>query len=259
MHGARPEPPWPVGPAAPVLPDDRVHVWSADLTCPPSALPALLAVLSPDERARADRFRFERDRRRFVVGRATLRAVLAAYLGVESEALGFRYGAAGKPLLGAPANAATLQFSVSHAGDLALYAVTSARAVGVDVERVRCLPDHDRIAARFFSAPERSALRSRPPEVQQVAFFNCWTRKEACLKAWGDGLSFPLDAFAVTLAPGDAARVLWIRGGVRQASRWHLRHLIPFPGHVAALAVEGGGWDLCCWSYRAPWAGVRPW
>ena len=245
----RVEPAW--GPAPPrlLLEADTVHVWCAPLDPPAGAVRGYAALLAPDERARAERFRFEQHRRQYTVARGVLRSLLGRYLGADPRALAFRYASHGKPELDGGGGA--LRFNVSHSGELALYAVARGREVGVDVEHVHPLDDAEEIAERFFSAAERAAFRALPPEAKEVAFFDCWTRKEAYIKAIGEGLSFPLHAFDVSLAPGEPARLL---GAVdrEQAARWTLRELDPAPGYRAALVVEGGGWEPVCWRWDGP-------
>ena len=156
-------PAWVAPPPRVALPCDAVHVWRVGLIDPPDHVNHLAASLSPDERDRADRFHFERDRHRYVIGRGTLRTILGAYLGVPPGSLRFGYGPSGKPFVAEPADAARLQFNLSHAGALALVAVAHGRAVGVDLEQVRALPDRDLISTRFFSALERAALQALAP------------------------------------------------------------------------------------------------
>jgi 4'-phosphopantetheinyl transferase len=188
------------------------------------------ALLSADERARADRFHFARDSRRYVVTRATLRRVLGAQLGRHPSSLAFDVGPRGKPsLAGTP-----LHFNVAHAGELALIALTTLGEVGVDVEPLEPMDDVETIAERFFSPAEREALRALPAAARTDAFLTCWTRKEAYVKAIGEGLACPLDAFDVTLAPGEEARLLRIAGD--DADRWSLVDLRPAPGYVGAVA-----------------------
>jgi 4'-phosphopantetheinyl transferase len=155
-------------------------------------------MLSHDEIARAERFHFERDRRRFVVGRGLLRAILGRYMGIESERLRFRYGEYGKPYLAEEYGGKALQFNVAHSQDMALYAIARDREVGVDIEYIRPFPNLMQIAEQFFSARENIALQAVPEHLKDEAFFTCWTRKEAYIKARGDGLSLPLDRFDVS-------------------------------------------------------------
>ena len=217
-----------------------VHVWRAALDRPPDRVAALAALLSPDERDRAARFHFARDRRRYTVGRGVLRRLLGAYLGVPGDGLVFSYGPQGKPALAS----GDLRFNLAHTGAVALYAVTRRREVGVDIEGFR--PDFatDEIAERFFSDAERRALRALAPAERCRAFFSCWARKEAYIKALGGGLSIPLDGFDVSLAPGEPAALLATRPIAADAARWTLAEIEAGPDAAAALAVEGRGWRL---------------
>ena len=241
---------WPHPPVELVLSTNDVHVWRASLAPPSSLLHHLARTLAAEERERAERFYFQRDRDRFVVCRGILRSTLGGYLGVEPKAIRFRYGAYGKPFLAdAKAN---LCFNLSHAHGLALFAFTLDREVGVDVESVRPLPEARQIAEQFFSPGEIAALSQVPPGKIAEAFFNCWTRKEAFIKAKGKGLSWPLAHVEVSLAPGEPARLLGIVGEPREASRWHLQALTPAPGYAAAICVEGSDVRLECWE----WPGI---
>ena len=193
---------------------------------------ALAALLCDAERARAGRFRFERDRRRYIVARARLRELLASRLERDARELQFVYGENGKPALAD----ASLHFNVSHCADLAVYAFSNEREIGVDVEALHPIREAGGVAAQFFSPVENEAFCSLEPEERTLGFYNCWTRKEAMVKALGDGLAMPLDGFAVSLAPGDAARVLHIAG--RQGDGgWRLHSFTPCPGFVAAVAI----------------------
>jgi 4'-phosphopantetheinyl transferase len=203
-------------------------------------------VLSEDERERADRFHFARDRRRFTVARGVLRRLLGRYLGAPAAGVRFAYGAQGKPRL----DHTELHFNVSHAGVFALYAFTVGRDIGVDIEQIRPMEDMLQIARRFFSASEVRTLESLAAEVQPLAFYNCWTRKEAYIKARGEGLALALDAFDVTLRPGDAARMLRADDS-REVERWSLHAIDAAPGYAAALAVEGHASPMRCWRWLA--------
>jgi len=227
------------------LAPDEIHVWRAGLDEPEGKVRRLARLLSDEERERADRFVLDRVRRRFIVGRALLRTILGRYLGPSPDQIRFAYGAHGKPALAPPDDEAGLRFNVSHSDGLALYAIGRGREIGVDVERIRPLPGAERIAERFFSLPERTALQALPASAKLEAFFTCWTRKEAYIKARGDGLGHPLDQFAVTLAPGEPAR-LWPAGADdgHEVSRWSLEALPPAPGYVAAVAARGRGWRV---------------
>lgn len=227
-----------------LLPSDEVHTWYASLDLSPQRLQRLASLLSPDEQARAERFYFERDRKRFIAGRGLLRTILGSYLGMEPSRVEFCYGSYGKPALKTTFYGRVLQFSLSHSNGLALYTVSWNRRVGVDVEYIRPVCEADRIAERFFSADETAVIRSLPVERRLEAFFNAWTRKEAYLKAIGDGLTRPLTQIEVSLAPGEPARLVSVRGDRWEATRWRLEALKVASGYLTALAVEGHGWHL---------------
>lgn len=223
-----------------------IDVWSATLDPPATWLAAYTATLTADERARADRFHFDLHRRRFRAGRGFLRTLLASYLEREPADLRFTYGEKGKPQLAQAPGEPVLHFNLSHSEDLALCAVTRGREVGADVEHIRPLSDLEQIAQRFFSRRESTVLLALPEADRPQGFFNCWTRKEAYVKAIGDGLSVPLDRFDVSLLPGEPARLLLLDGTAERAAGWTMVDLPPGPGFAGALAVEGHGWDLSC-------------
>jgi 4'-phosphopantetheinyl transferase len=190
------------------------------------------------ERRRADRFVFERDRRRFIVGRARLRQLLGARLDVAPETIELVYGPYGKPGLSRRFADSDLRFNVSHAEDVAIYAFTRGLEVGVDIERVRELPDADDIAARFFSRRENEAYLALGPRDKPMGFFNCWTRKEAFIKALGEGLSHPLEQFDVSLAPGAPAEILRIGDARGHDGGWRMESFSPAVDFVAAVVTE---------------------
>ncbi|MGD0207571.1 MAG: 4'-phosphopantetheinyl transferase superfamily protein [Verrucomicrobiota bacterium] len=247
-----PVPPWRSPPETLVLGCDEVHVWRATLDQTPSQIQSFLHNLAADEQARAERFHFERDRGHFIVARGVLRAILGGYLKRAPEGLSFCYGSHGKPAIAGESGGDAIRFNVSHSHGIALYAVTRGREVGVDLERIRFNLAVAEIAERFFSRREVAMLRALPTEEQREAFFRCWTRKEACLKARGEGLSLPLDQVDVSLAPGEPDAAPGTQPDSSDASRWSLQELAPAPGYVAALAVEGHGWRLACWQWPDP-------
>ena len=199
---------------------------------------------------RAGRFVFERDRRHFAVTRGVLRAVLGRYLRVAPSAIDFVYNSHGKPALRDGSADCDLRFNVSHSAELALIAVTHGRAVGVDVEWVQEKFAIEEVAASFFSPAEVAALRALPAARRCTGFFNCWTRKEAYVKARGRGLSLPLHSFNVSLAPGEPAAILATADDSAESLRWSLREITPGPGYVAALAVKGHDWRMRCWRWH---------
>lgn len=218
----------------PRLEPGEVHVWKIDLDLPGEGAAALSALLSADERQRADRFRFDRHRRRYIVSRAAARRLLGAYGERAAGAVELTYGAKGKPsMLDEP----ELEFNLSHSGDGALMALSRSGPVGVDIERLRTLEDADDIARRFFSPREVTTYLAQPEAGRPRAFFNCWTRKEAFVKALGEGLFLSLERFDVSLEPDVPARILAIDGSAAEAQRWGLCAVEPEVGFVGVLAT----------------------
>jgi len=242
-------PPWCSPPDALVLGGDEVHVWRASLDQPKSLSEGFLHTLAADEQARARRFHFEKDREHFIVARGVLRTILSRYLNRASERVAFCYGAHGKPALAGDTSADAIRFNAAHSHGVALYAITRGREVGIDLERIRLDLTVMEIAERFFSRREVATLRTLPTETQRQAFFRCWTRKEAYIKARGEGLSLPLDEFDVSLAPGEPAAILGTQRDPCEAFRWSLQELPLAADYVAALAVAGHGWRLASWQW----------
>jgi 4'-phosphopantetheinyl transferase len=226
---------WPEPPRLLSLETDEVHVWRIELEQPGDLLRGFLATLETEEQERANRFRFEKHRRGFVVARGFLRTVLGRYLNANPEALRFSYGLYGKPALAGEHESSTLRFNMSHSQDLALLAVTSDRDIGVDVEYIRTDFASADIARHFFSRAEVEAFDALPETERVAAFFRCWTRKEAFIKATGRGLSHPLDAFDVSL---DCPAAL-LRAAEDDPSRWTLVDIDVGEDYAAALAVQG--------------------
>lgn len=221
---------------------DEVHVWQASLTASPPA--DLADLLSPEEFERADRFGNPARRSAFLVARSTLRGVLAHELGIDAVALRFAIGLHGKPFLEHPPT--PLRFNLSHSGGIVLCAVAWEREVGVDVERIKPDIDHAALARRFFSPLENEQLASLPPALRPAVFFATWTRKEALVKAWGVGLSLPLDRFDVSVHPHRPAELLDVREGPGRDGQWSVHELAPGPGYAGAVAVEGRVGPLIC-------------
>ncbi len=229
----------------------KIHIWSVPLDPPADQVERLGRSLAADEWQRANRFRFERHRRQYAVGRGALRALLAAYLETRPELIQFTYGPRGKPFLAETHGVGDLQFNLSNSHELALVGFVLGPEIGVDVEHLRPMPDCEQIAERFFSESERQVLRGIPFPAKQEAFFNCWTRKEAYLKAVGEGLAAPLDSFDVTLAPGEPPRMLTLRGDAERAARWWFQHLLPADEYIGAVTIEGGAWEVETWGFEA--------
>jgi 4'-phosphopantetheinyl transferase len=223
----------------PALGPDDVHVWSASLPVSPETRDSCHDLLVPDERERADRMLVRPARELFVVGRGVLRALIGRYLFVPAAEVRFSYSAFGRPWVSAGDDGRpALQFSVSHSGTQIVLAVAWTARVGIDVERIRAEADCDGIAARFFAPAERAVLSSLAPADRIDAFFACWTRKEAVLKAVGLGITGGLSRLEVTCRPGDCARLLQSGLAEVDPARWSLVDLASPPGYRSALAVS---------------------
>ena len=225
----------------PAMGDDSVNVFTAELTVPEDDLAESWTLLSADERERADRFVFRSDRNRFVVGRAGLRHLLGERLGMAPESVRFSYGEFGKPALVNQPDGADLRFNVSHSRDLVVYALADGREVGVDVEAIAAMEDRDDVATHCFSKAEQDAYLALAESDRTNGFFNCWTRKEALVKAIGHGMSFPLDEFDVTLTPGEPAKILSLGSIPGHECGWEIYAFAPEPGFAAAVVIEQSG------------------
>lgn len=225
----------------------EIHVWRITLDQSVQQEQKLLNTLARDERERADRFAFLKDRRHYIVARGFLRFLLGNYLDAKAEQLEFSYGAYGKPAVAGKHRTSGLHFNLSHSHGVAVYALAYDREIGIDVERVRADFASAEIARRFFSRLEVESFLALRSEEQLSAFFRCWTRKEAYIKATGRGLSQPLDEFDVTLAPGVPAALLRTEADERPSSSWVLSDLQVGSDYAAALAVEGPVSELHCW------------
>lgn len=234
----------------PTLAANTLHIWRIDVDPPAEQLEAWEALVTADEMARADRFYFCRDRHRFLTCRSSLRHLLGHYLAVPPQAVRFYAGPYGKPYCAPNLEDAPLQFNVSHSSQLALIAVTAGRQLGIDIEFRKSLPEFAEIATSFFSPAEVSTLLALPAPLQPAGFFNCWSRKEAYIKATGKGLSQPLDSFDVSLRPGEPAQLLRVADRPEEVERWQLHNIDAHPDYAAALAVEGDGWQLQCFDFN---------
>lgn len=213
----------------------EVHIWRAKLDWASEQLAELAALLSPDEHARANRFRFDCDRQRFVAGRGILRLILACYLPTAADRLEFSYSPRGKPSLSNPKLATPLTFNLSHSNQVALYAVTCDRLIGIDIEHIRPLQDMEQLAQRFFLPSETKLLHQCPAEQRPALFFQLWTCKEAYLKATGEGLTGLRRVEITALSNPIVALTL---DGIL-APQWTITQLMPEAEYAAALAIEG--------------------
>lgn len=241
---------WSPPPLRLALGEGEVHVWRARLDASPAWMEVARGVLTADERGRAERFIREEHGRKFTVAHGVLRGLLGRYLSMKPEDLRFRLGKRKKPLLDAPASESGIQFNISHSGSWALFGFARHRDIGVDVEAFRERLELLKLAKRYFSPGEVQALFALPKKQQQQGFYNCWTRKEAYIKAIGEGLYLPLDSFDVSLAPGARPALLRARGGAREVERWTFHALTLGEGYAGALAVEGHDAELRCWQFE---------
>lgn len=215
-----------------------VHIWRASLERPEAEVARLHQLLSADEQARAARFHFEIHQRRFIVGRAILRQLLGRYLNMDNRLIRFYKTEYDKPYIKHLLNGSELCFNVSHSHEMALYAFTRDRRVGIDIEYRRRIIDLDSIAEHFFAPSEVETLMRFSPQVRPNAFLNCWTRKEAYIKGLGEGLSHPLHTFTVTLAPGQPARLVSDQGDPTAPDRWQFTAFDAHIDYQSAIAVE---------------------
>ena len=214
---------------------DQVHLWWSSLSATESVSEVLVSeMLSSDERERAARFHFARDQRRFTLARGMLRHVLALYVNQRPQDIRFEYGARGKPQLDSD-----IDFNLAHSHEMAVCAISYGRAIGVDVERVEPMRDWKQIAAKTFSRAEQAELFALEASEQLAGFFNGWTRKEAFVKARGDGLAIPLASFDVSLKPGEPAKLLGDRCDASEVGRWSLAAIELPQDYVGALAAQG--------------------
>lgn len=210
-----------------------VDVYTIRLEADAARLDYLWEILSPEERERALRFRFAADRRQSILCRATLRETLSSYLDLKPAAIRFAYNRYGKPCV----RGSEVRFNLSHSGGWAMLAVTRGREVGIDIERIDPRFAEDQIPERFFSPREVAQLRGLPDGEQTAAFFRCWTRKEAYIKARGLGLALALDSFDVSLRPGDPP-------ALQRAGNWSLQNLEAPAGYAAAIVAEGAAFTV---------------
>ncbi|MFT4114988.1 4'-phosphopantetheinyl transferase family protein [Silvibacterium sp.] len=224
----------------PSLNAHEVHLWT--LTPDTRDIAEYTSLLSPAELERARRFRFPSLFERFVSDHGRLRLLLGSYLQADPRAVEYTENAQGKPRLSLPD--CRLRFNLSHTRGVTVIAACLDAEIGVDVEVLRAVEDRDAIAEMYFSRPENEALKREPEEERDAAFLRCWTRKEAYIKARGEGLSLPLDQFAVTLSGKDRAALTYCAWDELEPQRWRMEHLQPMPGYIGALAIEHGPWTI---------------
>ena len=249
---------WPSPPTQLTLGHGEVHVWRANLEEAVPILDHLGKLLSAKERNRAQRFHRKRDAAFFLARRGVQRLILARYVGIAPSDLRFARGKHGKPELVTQRNEALVCFNASHSDGVALYAVACEREVGVDVERCHRKSETEQIASRYFTSRESQKLLAIPTEYRNEAFYACWTRKEAYMKAKGLGLRLGLDQFEVGFAPGEPAALLSSSEGPEEIERWSMKELYPSDGYLGAVCAAGADWTLKLWDV-SPWLASFRW
>lgn len=239
---------WQLPPATCTITQPGLHVWRILLNQGERVIQLLGNALSPDEHARAERYYFARDRLKFIVARGALRDILARYTGARPAQIMFANGAHGKPALAD----SPVHFNLAHSGDWALCAI-AMRPVGVDVEDMRRpVDDMDDVAQRFFAPLEWKRFLGLPAQAKPAAFFRCWTRKEAFIKAIGAGLSHPLHRFEVSFLDNAPARLVRIDGDAQAAHAWSLLNMPPDTNHAGAVAIQTLSAQAARWTWRMP-------
>lgn len=235
-------PSWDLPPVNLKLHLGEVHLWRAWLDVPSHGIETMQVTISKAETERAEKFHFRGDRNRFIAAHSYLRQILARYLDMEPDEIRYTYNEHGKPELDPGFH--QLRFNLSHSKSVGLIAVTMKSRIGVDVELIKDNEDITQIAQRFFSPGEIEQLLNQPDSQRDEAFFRCWTRKEAYLKALGVGMLIPLNQFEVDFVPGVPPRIKHTGGNEGEAARWSLYHIDPQEKYIGALAVEGKPADL---------------
>ncbi|RMH04615.1 MAG: 4'-phosphopantetheinyl transferase superfamily protein [Nitrospirae bacterium] len=226
-----------------------VDVWRAIVDVPQSHLQVYWTLLSPEEQNRAHRFKFARHRHRFIAAHGILRMILSRYLNQPPQALIFQSSSLGKPFLQVPPHLPPLEFNLAHSHQVAVYAVSISRQVGIDIELDRPLLDYHHLASRILNEAEQRQFFALPPGQHHAAFLAIWTRKEAALKACGKGLSLPMQRVHVTISPDAPARLLALDGQTIADTQWWMQDLFPWPLSRGALVIAGGPCSIRYWDY----------
>ena len=242
---------WCTPASSPDLAVGQVHVWRISLKQPEPIYQILSDSLTSDEITRANRFRFDEGRRRFVVGRGILRSILAGYVGTKPQEIRFQYGPQGKPSLEKKYESTGLYFNLAHTRDLAVCACTRQCEIGVDVEHIHPVDEIDRIARRIFSEGDYLAWNHLPDELRLTAFYRCWTQKEALIKAMGLGLSQPMSQLSVSMLSDEPASLLSLNGDRECAGDWSLHGFVPETGTIAAFALKTRHWQVACFVWAS--------
>lgn len=239
---------WPPAPETIRLHSGQVHLWAASLNEFADQAPSLGLLLSSDEQTRAEGFKFFEDRNRYVIRRGLLRQILGRYLGRAPSAIEFKQGAHGKPEIKRDYRSAPVFFNTSHSSGIAVFAFTPTCPIGIDVERLLEIPEIEAIASHFFTPRENQILMNLPVRFRLQAFYNCWTRKEAVLKATGEGIAENLPNVEITLAPQDEPGLVSLCGDAQAHRRWQLQTFSPDSDYVGCLAYRHPALKLTQWS-----------
>ena len=237
---------WSLPPTDPSLSGDEVHIWCACLNQPDTFIGQMAQTLSADELKRAERFHFLEHRNQFILTHGLLRRLLANYTNIEADRITFGYGRNGKPYLLEKFSREKIRFNLSHSNGYALFAFSCEREIGVDIEHICEFADMDKVADQVFSTNEMAILRSIPKPEKNEVFYKFWTRKEAYLKATGEGLSAALETIDMSSHPTNAAAFVDERGNSKDKKHWFVQDLRPVSGFAAAFAVEGGKMRHSC-------------
>ena len=240
---------WNTPPTQLLLSTRDVHIWRAVIDLPSKSVEEIEGSLSIDEKMKAQHFRFKRDKSRFIATRGILRLILGCYLGAEPSAIRFCYEKSGKPRLQNAFAKTGIQFNLSHSKGLALYIFSHGHEVGVDIEHMREISEMEQIAEQFFSVRDRVFFGALPRSEKREAFFNLWTRKEAFVKATGDGLSYHLGSFNASVAPGKSLELSRMLGVAEEASTWSIGDVRPAEEFAGAFVVEGESWKVQYWQW----------
>jgi len=233
-----------------LLPENEIHIWKIPLVQSIHTIETFEGALSQDEHSRSARYHFEKDKQKFIIARGSLRMILGQYLNISPDQIEFIYNDYGKPGLDKGCGDKKISFNLAHSDNWAVCAIVNKHIIGIDIEKIRTLPDVAQIAERFFSDAEFADYQIVLEEHKISAFFNCWTRKEAFIKAIGEGLSHPLDKFIVTLADNVPAKLVEVEDDPDEAANWEMISFNPAPGYIGAVAIRALGLNVLYFSFN---------
>lgn len=229
------------------LEPDHVHIWSVSKSNHIDRLQQYWEILNQEERLRAGKFRFSKDQNCFVIARGVLRILLGKYLSIDPVKIQFKRGHNGKPYVDYEIN---IQFNVSHSRNMIVLGFVLEHNIGVDIEYALREVEIIKIANLFFAKEEVTALMALEKDYHTQAFYNCWTRKEAFIKAEGSGLAFPLDQFVVSLDSKEEATLIDTKWDKKEKEKWVLDTLEPEENYIGAVSVKGNVSEIQTWQYR---------